>query len=164
MPRAAFGPPLCCTRTTVQRFLLACVLVCSTLAAPRAQTPTARSEFNRGVTWLHSFMYEDAIDAFRAAQKIDPNFAMAYWGEALSFSQPLWFFEELDKGRAALAKLAPTPEARIAKAKTPREQGFMRAVDALFGSGDKIARAKAYASAMAKVAAENPADDEAQTF
>ncbi len=50
-------------------------------------------------------MYEDAIDAFRAAQKIDPNFAMAYWGEAMSFSQPLWFFEEVDKGRAALAKL-----------------------------------------------------------
>ena len=30
---------------------------------------------------------------------------MAYWGEAMSFSQPLWFFEEVDKGRAALAKL-----------------------------------------------------------
>ena len=73
-------------------------------------------------------MYEDAIDAFRAAQKLDPNFAMAYWGEAMSFSQALWFFEEVDKGRAALAKLGATPAARMAKAKTPREQGFLRAV------------------------------------
>lgn len=139
-------------------------LACLTLAAPRAQTPTAQSEFNRGVTWLHSFMYEDAIDAFRAAQKIDPSFAMAYWGEAMSFSQPLWFFEEVDKGRAALAKLGPTPDARIARARTPRDQGFMRAVEALFGPGDKAARAAAYAKIMATVAAENPADDDAQTF
>ena len=70
------------------------------------------------------------------------HFAMAYWGEAMSFSQPLWFFEEVDKGRAALAKLGATPEARIAKAKTPREQGFLRAVEALFGPGDTAARGR----------------------
>jgi tetratricopeptide (TPR) repeat protein len=124
----------------------------------------AQADFLRGVAWLHSFGYEDAIDAFRAAEKIDPSFALAYWGEAMSFSQPLWFFEEVPKARAALAKLGPTPEARIAKAKTPREQGFMRAAEALFGAGDQPARATAFAQAMAKVAAENPADDEAQTF
>ena len=131
--------------------------------SPKSQAP-AEAEFRRGVSWLHSFMYEDAIDAFRAAQKIDPNFAMAYWGEAMSFSQPLWFFEEVEKGRAALVKLGPTPEARLAKAKTPREQGMLRAAEALFGPGDKPARAAAHAKAMARVAAENPADDDAQTF
>src|SRR6185436_8567740 len=106
----------------------------------------------------------DAIDSFRAAQKIDPTFALAYWGEAMSFSQPLWFFEEVDKGRAALAKLGATSEERIAKGKTPRERGFMRAVEALFGAGDKPARHAAFAKEMARVAAENPADDEAQAF
>ena len=126
--------------------------------------PAAQADFLRGVAWLHSFGYEDAIDAFRAAQKADPNFALAYWGEAMSFSQPLWQFEEVEKGRAVLAKLGSTPEARIAKAKTPREQGFMRAVEALFGPGAKPARATAHAQTMAKVAADNPTDDEAQTF
>lgn len=134
------------------------------LRFPNSGLPSAQADFLRGVAWLHSFGYEDAIDAFRAAQKADPSFAIAYWGEAMSFSQPLWQFEEVPQGRAALAKLGPTPEARIAKAKTPREQGFMRAVEALFGSGTKPARAAAHAAAMAKVAAENPADDEAQTF
>ena len=133
-------------------------------SADKQAANPATAEFNRGVEWLHSFMYEDAIDAFRAAQKIDPNFVMAYWGEAMSFSQPLWFFEEIDKGRAALAKLGATPAARMAKAKTPREQGFLRAVEALFGPGDKAARAAAHAKEMARVAAENPADDDAQTF
>ena len=37
----------------------------------------------RGVLLLHSFEYDEAIDAFRQAQKADPGFAMAYWGEAL---------------------------------------------------------------------------------
>jgi tetratricopeptide (TPR) repeat protein len=138
--------------------------------APKPQVPSPRpqsaalGEFTRGVAWLHSFMYEDAIDAFRAAQKIDPNFVMAYWGEAISFSQPLWFFEEVDKGRAALAKLGATPALRMAKAKTPRERGYLRAVEALFGAGDKPARAAAYAKAMASVAAENVGDDDAETF
>jgi len=131
---------------------------------PNSGSAAAQADFNRGVAWLHSFMYEEAIDSFRAAQKIDPSFAMAYWGEAMSFSQPLWFFEEVDKGRAALAKLGATSEERIARAKTPREQGFMRAVEALFGAGDKPARHAAAVKEMARVAAENPADDEAQTF
>ena len=131
---------------------------------PKPQVPGAEAEFLRGVAWLHSFMYEDAIDAFRAAQKIDPTFAMAYWGEAMSFSQPLWFFEEVDKGRAALTKLGPSADTRIAKARTTRDQGFMRAVEALFGPGDTAARAAAYAKIMATVAAANPADDDAQTF
>ena len=109
-------------------------------------------------------MYEDAIDAFRAAQKADPSFALAYWGEAMSFSQPLWFFEELPQARAALAKLAPTSQARIAKARTAREQGLMRAVEALFGPGEKSARHAEYASLMATLAADHPKDDEVQTF
>src|SRR5687768_5508470 len=144
---------------------MACVVASATLAnAQSRDAKSAQAEFARGVEWLHSFMYEDAIDAFRAAQKMDPSFVLAYWGEALSFSQPLWFYEELPQARAALAKLGATPEARIAKAKTPREQGFLRAVEALFGPGDKAARHSAYAQEMATVASANPADDDAQTF
>ena len=131
---------------------------------PNSGSAAAQADFLRGIAWLHSFGYEDALDAFRAAQKIDPSFALAYWGEAMSFSQPLWFFEELPQARAALAKLGATPDARVAKAKTPREQGFMRAVEALFGPGEKAARHAAFAAEMAKVSSANPADDEAQTF
>jgi tetratricopeptide (TPR) repeat protein len=161
---------LCCTlNSIVTRLPLVGALVAAGMAAALAQAPgprppNAESEFTRGVSWLHSFMYEDAIDAFRAAQQIDPGFVMAYWGEAISFSQPLWFFEEVEKGRAALAKLAPTPEARLARAKTPRDQGYLRAVEALFGPGDRAARAAAHAKAMAALAAANPADDDVQTF
>ncbi|HYE84980.1 MAG TPA: tetratricopeptide repeat protein, partial [Vicinamibacterales bacterium] len=149
-------------------FVLASVLAVISLGGVIAQAPSpktrAESEFQRGLAWLHSFMYEDAIDAFRAAQKIDPTFVLAYWGEAMSFSQPLWFFEELDKGRAALAKLGTTPADRMAKAKTAREQGYLRAVEALFGAGDTRARAAAHAREVARVAAEHPGDDDALAF
>lgn len=131
---------------------------------PTSGSPKAQAEFLRGVAWLHSFGYEEAIDAFRAAQTIDPTFAMAYWGEALSYNQPLWFNEDIEKGRAALAKLGSTPEARIARAKTVREHGYLRAIEALWGPGSKAARDKAYADQMTTLAGAFPDDDEAKVF
>jgi tetratricopeptide (TPR) repeat protein len=131
---------------------------------PTSGTAAAQAEFIRGVLWLHSFGYEEAIDAFRAAQKLDPKFAMAYWGEAMAFNQPLWFHEELANGQAALKKLAPTADGRAALAPTPRERAYLAAVEALFGSGTKSARDKAYADRMAALVAAYPADDEAQAF
>jgi tetratricopeptide (TPR) repeat protein len=134
------------------------------IAFPTSGAPAAQPEFIRGVLWLHSFGYEEAIDAFRAAQKLDPTFAMAYWGEAMAFNQPLWLHEDLAAAQAALKKLGPTPQARSVAAKTPREQAYLAAVDALFGAGTKAARDKAYADRMAALAATFPQDDEAQAF
>lgn len=131
---------------------------------PNSGSPSAQAHFLRGVAWLHSFGYEDAIEAFRAAQTRDPGFAMAYWGEAMCFNQALWFGEEPEKGRAALARLGATREARAAKASTPRERLYLAAVEALWGPGDKTTRHRAYAEAMGTVAAKHPEDDEAQAF
>jgi tetratricopeptide (TPR) repeat protein len=89
---------------------------------------------------------------------------MAYWGEAMCFNQPLWFHEDLVQGRAALARLGPTPAARGATAKTRREQMYLSAVEALYGEGGKRARDEAYAAAMAALAAAFPSDDEAHVF
>ena len=50
------------------------------ISFPNSGAPAAQTEFIRGVAWLHSFGYEDAIDRFRAAQKIDPGFVMAVLG------------------------------------------------------------------------------------
>jgi tetratricopeptide (TPR) repeat protein len=131
---------------------------------PNSGAPAAQADFIRGVAWLHSFGYEDAIDAFRAAQQKDPAFVLAYWGEAMCFNQPLWFFEEPDKGRMALAKLGPTAAARAAKANTARERLYLSAVEALWGSGTKAARDKAYSDGMAALVAAHSGDDEAQAF
>ncbi len=131
---------------------------------PNSGAPAAQAAFLRGVAWLHNFGYEDAIDAFREAQQIDPSFALAYWGEAMCFSQPVWFHEEVESGRATLRKLGASPEERLARARTPRERGYLAAVEALFGPGDTRARNLKHSEAMAALAAAHPDDDEAQVF
>src|SRR5438105_5210994 len=104
---------------------------------PTSGSAAAQPHFIRGVLLLHSFEYDDAIEAFREAERLDPAFAMAYWGEAMAYNQPLWYNENLDKARAALNRLAPTRDARAAKALTVREKGFLDAVERLYGEGDK---------------------------
>jgi tetratricopeptide (TPR) repeat protein len=131
---------------------------------PTSGSPQAQPSFVQGVLYLHSFEYDDAIDSFRQAQKLDPGFAMAYWGEALAYSQPLWRNEAPDKARAVLARLAPTPATRLAKAPTAREKGYLEAVERLFGAGDLASRAKAYADRMGALHEQFPDDDEAAAF
>jgi len=61
--------------------------------------------------------------------------------------------------------LAPTPEARAARAPTERERGYLHAVEVLYAdSGTKPGRDTLYAEAMAKQAASYPDDPEAQAF
>ena len=95
----------------------------------RIDFPTSGSHqvqeiFLRGVLLLHSFEYGDALEAFREAQERDPDFAMAYWGEAMTYNHPLWRQQEPEKARAALNRFAPTPEARLAKTPSDREKGL----------------------------------------
>src|SRR3954470_19441 len=108
----------------------------------------AHKSFLHGLALLHDFEYEDAAASFRTAQKIDPSFAMAYWGEAMTYTHPVWFQQDAAAARAVLQRLGATPEERLAKAKTERERDYLRAVDVLYGSGTKDERDFKYAEAM----------------
>ena len=143
---------------------LVALAVLSPVRFPSSGAPAAQPAFLRGVTALHNFQYEDAVDAFREAQRIDRDFAMAYWGEAMACNQTLWLNQDADQARAILLRLAPTPEARAAKAKTRREQAYLRAVEILFGNGERAARERAYAAEMRTLARSYPDDAEAQSF
>jgi tetratricopeptide (TPR) repeat protein len=131
---------------------------------PNSGSPAAQPAFVKGVLLLHSFEYDDAIEAFRQAEKTDPTFALAYWGEAMCYNQSLWYNENLEKARAALARLGPSRDVRAAKAPTEREKGYLDAVELLFGTGDKAARDRAYADRMAALSRRFPDDDEAAAF
>ena len=135
-----------------------------TIDFPTSGAPAARAPFIRGVLWLHSFEYEAAAQAFREAQRIDPGFAMAYWGEAMTYTHPLWNEQDSSAGHAILQRLGPTPEARRAAAPTPRERGYLSAVEILYGDGAKAQRDTAYALAMERLVAQFPGDREAQVF
>jgi tetratricopeptide (TPR) repeat protein len=116
------------------------------------------------VLLLHSFEYDDAAAAFREAQHLAPGFALAYWGEAMTRTHPVWNEQDLDSARAVLARLGPTAEARSARARTLRERGYLEAVEILYGDGSKPRRDTLYSAAMGRLAAAYPSDLEARAF
>ena len=122
-----------------------------------AQT-RARDAFSRGLAALHQFEYEDANAAFLEARRIDPGLVMAYWGEAMTYHQTLWRNENVEAGRLALARLAPTPSLRRARTQDRKEQAWLDAVERLFGSGDAAARGRQHADAMAQMYRDYPDD------
>ena len=54
---------------------------------PNSGSAAAQEAFLTGVKALHSFQFDDARFAFQDAQKIDPDFVMAYWGETLNMGR-----------------------------------------------------------------------------
>jgi len=128
------------------------------------RSATAQRKFSRGVLLLHLFHYDEAADAFQQAEHADSTFAMAYWGEAMTYTHPVWDEQDTAAGRKALGKLAASADARERAAPTERERGYMRAVDALYGDGPKAARDTLFSQRMADVLHANPHDDEARLF
>jgi len=133
------------------------------IAFPTSGSAAAQPAFIHGVLLLHSFEYDDAIAAFREAERIDPSFAMAYWGEAMCYSQPLWGNENVEKARDALTR-SLARERRNAPPVTARERAYLDAVGQLFGPGDRLARTQMYASRMLQLTRAYPNDDEAAAF
>jgi hypothetical protein len=152
-------------------FFLAALMIASFAAPSRAQQsqlgkvdfPTSGSEkakqhFLRGVAALHSFWYEEALDAFREATKVEPDFMMGYWGEAMAHNHPLWSEQDTEAARKVVAKIKDSPKL------SGKEAAFLNAVRALYGEGDKRARDLAYSTAMEKIYNDNPDDLEAASF
>ncbi|MEM7481787.1 MAG: tetratricopeptide repeat protein [Acidobacteriota bacterium] len=131
---------------------------------PTSGEPAAQSHFERGMLWLHSFEYEDARSEFRKALEVDPDYVMAVWGEALTFHHPIWVRQDVERGRRALERLGQGREARLSKAPTVRERGYLEAVEALFGEGTKEERDAAYAAAMGSLVERYPEDQEAASL
>lgn len=124
----------------------------------------AQADFLDGLSLLHDFEYSAAAHAFRRAETADPGFAMAYWGEAMTFNHPIWMEQDLAAARAALNKLAPTAADRQAKAKTDREKAYLAALEILYGTGTKEERDFRYEAALANVHERYPDDVDATAF
>ncbi len=146
---------------TICSLLYILLLLCS--ASARAQKDfgevafknsgpaAAQADFLHGLAQLHNFEYEDAAEHFRNAQQIAPDFALAFWGEAMTKNHAVWHEEDVPAACEILNRLAPTPEARLAKAPTEREKLYVRSVEALFSDGTKAERHRQYESALAEL-------------
>jgi hypothetical protein len=116
------------------------------------RSPEAQQAFINGMLLLHLFEYPYARDEFLKAQALDPDFAMAYWGEAMTHNHPIWDRQDLQAARIAMLKLGNTPEERITRTPAAREQGFLASLELLYGPGTKAQRDLVYLREMEKVA------------
>jgi tetratricopeptide (TPR) repeat protein len=121
----------------------------------------AQAYFDQGLRLAYAFNHGEAQRAFRKAQKVDPNCAMCFWGEALVLGPNINLPMQDD---AIAPALAAAEQARALSANaSPREQALIAALATRYAADPKAERAKldaAYAGAMADVAAKFSDDND----
>ncbi len=128
---------------------------------PTSVSGEAQQEFLTGVLALHSFWYPEARDHFQKARELDPAFAMAYWGEAMTHDHPLWHQHEQSEGKSVLDAM----NRRESLKWNDREKAYVDAVRILYDSKLSLnERRKQYAEAMKDLSERYSDDDEAKAF
>lgn len=164
-------------KTRVQVLLLGFGLLLGRLAAganldsigdvhfPATATPQALEHFTAGLAYLHSFGWKQARTEFRRAQALQPGFAMAYWGEAMSYNNPLAAEADTGTPRTVLEQLGGSPAERLNRAPTALEKGFLRSAEAyVFTPGDARQRRIAWRDAMEDLYVAFPGEQEVRAF
>ncbi len=133
-----------------------------TLSYPvSTRNAAAQRYFDQGLRLSYAFNHAEAIRAFQEAQRLDPNCAMCWWGEALALGPNINAPMAPEANAQALAALERA-RALAAGAK-PHERALIEALAARYSSDPKADRAAlntAYADAMADVAKRFPRDHE----
>src|SRR5207244_1952684 len=115
---------------------------------------------NQGLNLSYAFNHAEAGRAYREAARLDPNLAMAYWGEALALGPNI--NAPMDPASEPKA-LEAIQKAVALKAKaSPREQALIDALTQRYSgrAEDRRARDVAYADAMRKVHLQFPDDQD----
>jgi tetratricopeptide (TPR) repeat protein len=124
----------------------------------------AQAFMNQAINLTYGFNHAEAGRSFREVARLDPDCAMAYWGQALVLGPNInALMDPNDEPKALeLAKKAMSLKGKA----SAREQALIEAVAARYSGNkdDRAARDKAYAAAMKKVAARFPNDLDIQTF
>jgi tetratricopeptide (TPR) repeat protein len=129
-------------------------------------TKVARAQqfMNQGLNLTYGFNHAEASRAFAEAARLDPNLAMAYWGQALVLGPNINAPMAPEAEPAALALLQ---KAIALKGKaTARERAYIDALAARYTgkAADRAAADRAYADAMQKLTRAFPDDLDARTL
>ncbi|HZA33940.1 MAG TPA: hypothetical protein VE505_03375 [Vicinamibacterales bacterium] len=137
-----------------------------TLEHPVTTTnPRAQTFFDQGLRLVYGFNHAEAVRSFREAQRLDPECAMCYWGEAYALgpnvNDPLT--PEREKEAHAVLQKAKALAARATEA----ERGLIDALAPRYSdapTGDRAPRDAAFTAAMKALAARFPKDPEINTM
>lgn len=119
---------------------------------------------NQGVSLSYAFNHAEAGRAFREAARLDPDLAMAYWGQALVLGPNI--NAAMDPNNEAQA-LELVKKALALKSKaSAREQAYIDALAERYSgnASERQARDRAYAMAMRKLQERLPDDLDAATL
>lgn len=136
-----------------------------TVHFPVSCSKAAGRHVERGLALLHHMTYEGARNAFAAATEADPDCAMGYWGQAMTFIHPLWSDPpsevDFNTGQALVNK------AKSRGQKTERERAYIAAVEAYYAKGwnrDETANLASFEQGWENVYQQFPEDPEAACF
>ena len=132
------------------------------------RSEAAKRYFSQGMVLAFGFNHAESIRSFRAAQRLDPECAMCFWGEALATGPNI---NVTSKGKAVMsdaerksAFAAINRALALKDGATPLEQALIEAQAKRYNGDPGTDRApldEAYAEAMEKVVATYPEDDDA---
>ncbi len=121
----------------------------------------AQRYFNQGLILTYGFNHGEAIRSFQEAQRLDPQCAMCWWGEALAHGPNI--NAPMDPEVNARAVAAIQHAVALKASTTPVEQALIDALSIRYSADPKADRAeldKAYAQQMLQVADRFPTDND----
>ena len=115
---------------------------------------------NQGLNLSYAFNHAEAGRAYREAARLDPNLAMAYWGDALALGPNI--NAPMDPANEPKALEAIQRAIALKSKAPPREQALIDALAQRYSgrAEDRKARDVAYADAMRKVHLQFPDDQD----
>ncbi|MCG2842599.1 hypothetical protein L6Q21_16615 [Sandaracinobacter sp. RS1-74] len=123
--------------------------------------PQARRYFSQGLLLAYGFNHAGAVRSFREAQRLDPQCAMCWWGEAMALGPNINAPMDARDQTSALVALERAMALRHRAA--PHEQALIEALAQRYSrdpGADRAALDAAYADAMLAAARRFPADDD----
>jgi tetratricopeptide (TPR) repeat protein len=124
----------------------------------------AQQYINQGLRLAYAFNHAEARRAFREAARLDPNLAMAYWGQALVLGPNINAAMEPNEEPHAYELIQQAM--KLKSRATPREQALIDALGQRYSgrTEDRRPRDEAYAVAMRKVTERFPNDLDVATL
>ncbi|GJM11818.1 MAG: hypothetical protein DHS20C12_02210 [Pseudohongiella sp.] len=123
--------------------------------------PIAQEYFDQGLRLYYAFNHAEAIRAFRAAQELDDNCAMCWWGEALSWGPNINMPMDTPAALAAYVAIVEAQQRTVGESDV--ELALIEALSVRYEEAAPEDRAhldQAYADAMAEVAIDYPENPE----
>ena len=128
--------------------------------------PGAQRYFDQGMVLASAFNHAEAIRSFRAAQRLDPQCAMCFWGEALATGPNI---NVTSNGKTVMSReeqiaaYAALEKARAASGASEVERDLIAALGERYSPTpveDRSSLERAYAEALGELAARYPDDDD----